>query len=182
VYIQSPVFKLSAEKKEETVARLEKMLRVTFGIDPKLYGKTLDDEDFDWASLRGKYVLIKFTATWCGPCQAEISGMLEAYKKYHNKGFEIVSVYVWQDRYNDDNLDPVEMVKKHVEEKKLPWIILSEALTEKANQPKQGDVYVARGIPVMVLVDKEGKIMMTDARTFHYVDDALNKKLAEIFK
>ena len=165
-FIQSPQSTLSEERKKEALASWETALRLAFGSDPKLYGKTLENEDFDWEKLRGKYVLIKFTATWCGPCKEEIPGLLEAYAKYHDKGFEIVSVY----------LDSVEAVRKHVEEEKLPWIIISGVLTTQANQPGHSTHYDIFGIPVMVLADKEGKIIMTRAR-----GDALNVKLAEIF-
>ena len=171
-YIQSPECKRTADEKKEMVAALEKMARLALGVDPKLYGKTLDDKDFDWKSLRGKYVLVKFTATWCGPCKMEIPGMLDAYKKYHDKGLEIISVYMWE---QED--DPVASVKEMVEEEKLSWIILSEALTEKAKQPQYGEFYGINGVPTMVLVDKEGKIMMTEAR-----GGDLKNKLAEIFK
>jgi hypothetical protein len=88
-YIRSPQCK--SWYKEETIRQFEKMLRLADGNDPKLFGRTLDDKNFDWTSLRGKYVLIQFTATWCGPCKMEIPGILEAYKKYSDKGFENVS-------------------------------------------------------------------------------------------
>ena len=171
-YIQSPEYVLPAEEKKEIIAALESMFRLTSGSDPKLYGKTLDDKDFDWESLRGKYVLIKFTATWCLPCKTEIPGMLKAYRKYHDKGLEIVSVYVF-----DRTSDSVATVKKIVKDEKLPWIILSEVLTEKAKQPKYSEFYALESVPTMVLVDKEGKIIMTDAG-----GNALQIKLAEIFK
>jgi len=106
------------------------------------------------------------------PCQMEIPGMLEAYEKYHDSGLEIVSVYIWQSEH-----DPVATVKSYVEEKKLPWIIISEELSKKAGHPAYGDFYGMRSVPTMVLVDKEGKIIMTDARGV-----PLQAKLAEIFK
>ena len=123
-----------------------------------LYGKTLDNENFDWESLRGKYVLVKFTATWCSPCQRAIPGMRETYEKYHDKGFEIVSVYI-----GEGETDPVSTVRRFVERERLPWIIISEALTEQAGQPPQGQAFGIRGVPTMVLVDKEGEIITIDA-------------------
>ena len=178
-FVQSPECTLSAERKTELLDVFEGLLRLTVGSDPKLYGRTLDDKEFDWEELRKKndvkdikYVLIQFTATWCGPCQMEMPGMLEAYEKYHDKGFEIVSVYVWQ-----REVDPVATVKDYVEEKKLPWIILSEELSKRAKHPEFGTHYVVDGVPTMVLTDKEGKIIMTNAR-----GERLQAKLAEIFK
>lgn len=171
-YVQSPECTVPEERKRNVIAALEGVSRLALGNDPKLYGKTLDDKDFKWADLRGKYVLIKFTATWCGPCALEVPGMLEAYEKYHDKGFEIVSVYIGQ---RED--DPVAVVKKHVEEKKLPWIIISEELSKQAKLPEFGAAYGIMGIPTMVLVDKDGKIIMMNAR-----GSQLQTKLAEIFE
>ena len=172
-YIQSPKCTLSEAEKAKLISLFANLpYRLIVGVNPKLYGKTLDDKNFDWDKFRGKYVLIKFTATWCGPCQMEIPGMLEAYEKYHDSGLEIVSVYIWQSEH-----DPVATVKSYVEEKKLPWIIISEELSKKAGHPAYGDFYGMRSVPTMVLVDKEGKIIMTDARGV-----PLQAKLAEIFK
>jgi thiol-disulfide isomerase/thioredoxin len=144
------------------------------GSDFNLYGKTLDNEDFDWESLRGKHVLVKFTATWCGPCQGEIPGMLDAYKKYHDKGLEIVSVYIWQ---GNDHDSAVSTVKKYVEKEKLPWIIISESLTEKAGQPPQGKTFGIQGVPTMLLVNKEGKVHATNTR-----GTTLQRELKKVFE
>jgi len=169
-YIQSPQCTAPAAAKKELVDSVEQALKLAVGVDPKLYGRTLDNKEFDWKSLRGKYVLIKFTATWCGPCQMQIPGMIEAYEKYRDKGLEIVSVYIWS-----RDPDPVAAVKNYVEEKKLPWIILSEALTVKAGQPAYGNFYGIEAVPTFVLVDKEGKIL-------HPMGNEWKTKLAEIFQ
>ena len=178
-YIWSPLCTLPEDLKKRTLTDLETMTRFFTGIDPKLYGRTLDDKEFDWESLRGKYVLINFTATWCEPCKRALPDMLEAYKKYHDKGLEIVSIYIGQ-----NEPDPVATVRQSVEEAKLPWMIISEALTEKAGQPKQGEYYRVFGVPRIVLVDQEGRIMMMNRFSgmggTH--PEGFNAKLAEIFE
>ncbi|MCL2624539.1 MAG: TlpA family protein disulfide reductase, partial [Planctomycetaceae bacterium] len=169
-YLQSP--ECTSPYKTQFATEWKKLLLTAFGSGLELYGRTLDDKDFDWASLRDKYVLVQFTATWCGPCHMEIPGMKEAYKKYHDKGFEIVSIYI-----SERGADAVAEIKEHVEHAELPWIVISETLTKEAGQPKQGDFFAVQSVPTMLLVDKEGKIIMTNAR-----GEALQTKLAEIFE
>jgi thiol-disulfide isomerase/thioredoxin len=169
-FVKSAECTLSEDEKQNVANQLEGILRCEIGAELKLYGKTLDNKDFDWKALRGKYVVVKFTAWWCGPCKREIPGMLEAYKKYHDKGLEIVSVYLW-DR------GKVEDSKKAVEEEKLPWLVVSETYTQEAKQPAQGAFYGIEGVPTMLLIDKEGKVVETEFR-----GEKLQKKLAELFK
>jgi thiol-disulfide isomerase/thioredoxin len=165
-FLKSTECTLSEVKKNELIETLEGRARRMTGADLKLYGKTLDNKDFDWSALRDKYVLVKFTASWCGPCRGEIPGMLDAYEKYHNKGFEIVSVYIW-----DKLADSKRIVKKE----KLPWLTISEELTEKAGQPPQGNAYFIQGVPTMLLVGKDGKVINADIR-----GQQLKKRLAEL--
>ena len=129
---------------------------IGIGEELGLYGRTIDNEEFNWDSFRGKYVLVKFTATWCGPCKAEIPGMLEAYEKYRDKGLEIVSVYVWE----GDNAG----IKHTVEQEKLPWTIISEPLTEEAGLPSLTETFIIGGVPTMLIVDKEGNVHATETR------------------
>jgi thiol-disulfide isomerase/thioredoxin len=173
-FVNAPERKLTDPIRKRLTGLLEASLRFGVGKDLKLYGKTLDDKDFQWEDLRGKYVLVKFTATWCGPCKGEIPGLLSAYKQYKDKGFEIVSVYLWE--RGADAQENAERVRTFSEKEGLTWRILSEALTEKAGLPKQGEFYGITGVPTMVLIDKEGKIIDAEAR-----GEKLQKKLAVLF-
>lgn len=94
--------------------------------------------------------------------------MLEAYAKYKDKGLEVISVYV-----SEPGVDPAASVKRAVEEANVPWLILSEALTTKANQPSQREFYGISGVPTIVLVGKEGKIIPLTRGNW-------KKKLAEL--
>jgi thiol-disulfide isomerase/thioredoxin len=172
-FIQSPECMPNNSEKESNARTLKFILRFLPGTDLKLNGKTLDNKDFNSESLRGKYVWVNFTATWCGPCNLAIPGMLETYERYHDKGLEIVSIYVSQNEQN-----PVATVQKHVEEKKIPWIILSEELSKQAGQPEYWDKYCPRGVPTMLLVDKGGKIVMLPT----HESGVVIAKLAEIFE
>lgn len=138
------------------------------GNEMKIEGVTLGGEPFNWKSLRGKVILVDFWATWCGPCLAEVPNMLKQYEKYKEKGFEILGISVDRD---------VDALKSFVEEEKTPWIILSETLAKEKGIESTADYYGINGIPRMILVDREGKVISINAR-----GEELNKLLEKAFE
>jgi thiol-disulfide isomerase/thioredoxin len=137
------------------------------GSKMEFVGYTLDDEAVDIADLEGQVVLVDFWATWCGPCIGEIPNMTKMYEAYHEDGFEIVGVSVDRD---------LEALASFIEERETPWIILADNQPEKEDYESIARNYGVTGIPTMILIGKDGKVISTSAR-----GAALEEALAEIF-
>jgi thiol-disulfide isomerase/thioredoxin len=115
-------------------------------------GTHMDGTMFDWTKLRGKVVLVDFWATWCGPCLGELPNVRENYRLYHDKGFEVVGISLDRDR---------EALEKFLADEQNPWITLHDG---DWNDNAVASYYGVMGIPTVILVDKEGKVVSTRAR------------------
>lgn len=147
-----PKFKKNAERFEAIARRMRLP-----GHFMSLEGKLLTGGELDWESYRGKVVLVDFWATWCGPCIAELPNVKENYKKYHDKGFDVVGISLDQAR---DKLD------KFVEKEELPWKQLYDEVVQKGegwNHP-MARFYGINAIPAAILLDKDGKVVSMAAR------------------
>ncbi|SKC45709.1 TlpA disulfide reductase family protein [Ohtaekwangia koreensis] len=116
------------------------------------------------SSYAGKYVLLEFWASWCGPCRAENPNLREQYAKFKDKGFNILGVSL------DDKED---RWSKALEKDNLPWTQVSDL---KGWHNAAAIQYGVRAIPANFLISPEGKIIARDLR-----GEALNAKLSEIF-
>ena len=113
-----------------------------------------------------RYVLLDFWASWCGPCMREVPTLLEAYKLYHKKGFEIYGVSF------DASREPWNgAINKH----KMGWINVSTL--ERFDNPAAKD-YAVESIPTNYLIDcSNGVIIAKNLR-----GEAVLEKLAELLK
>ena len=107
----------------------------------------------DLSTMKGKVVLIDFWATWCPPCVAEVPNVVATYKKLHDKGFEIIGISLDQDR---------GALTKFIKEKDMNW---PQYFDGKGWENKISTHFGVRSVPAMWLVDKEGKLVTTNARS-----------------
>jgi len=95
--------------------------------------------------FKGKYLLIDFWASWCGPCRAAVPKVKQLYDHYKDKGFEVVSISI------DDSKTAWQ---KAMEEEKMPW---QQWLSPDKNKTMQTFLFSA--IPTLYLVDRQGRII-----------------------
>ena len=98
---------------------------------------------------QGKYVLVDFWASWCGPCLAELANLVEIYDQYASDQFEIVGVAV---------LDKPEATLEVINKLALPWTQLLNA------QNLPFEVYGIKRIPYIMLIGPDGTILHRDLR------------------
>jgi thiol-disulfide isomerase/thioredoxin len=115
------------------------------------------------SSLRGKYVLVDFWASWCKPCRMENPNVVRMYNKYKSKGFDVFSVSL------DDNKD--NWIKA-INDDQLLWTHVSDLKKWSASVVQS---YNIESIPFTVLLDKDGKIVAKNLRGLQ-----LEQKLAEL--
>lgn len=137
----------------ETKAILDEVGKTAVGqMAPDFKAAMPNGDEFSLSQLKGKYVLIDFWASWCGPCIAEVPNVKAVYDQYKSKDFEILSVSL------DDNK---EKWVTSIEKNELNWNHIS---TLKGWNCEIAKLYNVIGVPNMILLDKEGRIVTKDLR------------------
>jgi peroxiredoxin len=127
---------------------------------PDVTGKTVP-----LASFKGKYLLVDFWASWCGPCRAENPNVVKAYGEFKNKNFAILGVSLDKDK---------QSWQQAVKEDRLEWAQVSDL---KEWNSKAVGIYQFQGIPFNVLIDPDGKVISQELR-----GPALEDKLKQVLQ
>jgi len=145
------VFKLLSPKRQKSPEG-EKVISYINGVRNSAIGKTVADftlntpeeKPLAFSSLKGKYVLIDFWASWCGPCKASFPHMKEIYSKFKSDKFEIYSISIDADK---------EAWLKELKVQELPWL---QTLDTK-NISQSG--FAVTAVPTTFLISPDGKIL-----------------------
>jgi len=132
---------------------------------PEISLPDTDGRTVKLSSFRGKYVLVDFWASWCGPCRRENPNVVQAFNQFKNKNFTILGVSL-------DRPGQKENWLKAIKEDNLTWTHISDL---KFWQSEVVPLYQVGGIPFNVLVDPDGKVVAENLR-----GNALGQKLQEL--
>lgn len=171
--IAQPLYDKLSPKIKETPAGKELMNKLIAIRDTKIgsmaplftqadtSGKQIGPKNF-----RGKYLLLDFWASWCGPCRAENPNYIANYKKYHEKGLEMLGVSLDKEGDKDKWIAAIH-------KDGLLWPQVSDLKYWNGEVTK---MYGIRSIPQNFLIDPQGKIIASNLR-----GEELSKKLAALF-
>lgn len=151
---------------QEIADRIALLSKVETGnVAPVFKQVNLDNKSISLADYKGKYVLLEFWASWCGPCRAEIPNLINQYGQFKDKGFDILSVSLDDDKAK---------WKGAIEQHKMPWAQVSDL---KGWKNEVARLYGINAVPANFLINPEGVIIAQNLR-----GDMLGSKLNEILK
>lgn len=171
----SPRLKESEQGKEvaDEIATREKI--EPGKLAPDFTAKDINGKKFTLSKLRGKYVVLDFWASWCGPCRASNPHMKELYAKYGKKGLDFVYVsdddnteQKWRDAVKKDGIEAFHHVLRG-----MKMIDKASYKFDKTNDIS--DKYAVHYLPTKYLIDPEGKMVGK------FDTDELTEKLKEIY-
>ncbi|RFS19225.1 TlpA family protein disulfide reductase [Chitinophaga silvatica] len=157
-----------SEEGVKTRKLIDQFMKVRVGaIAPDFQAPDTSGNNIKLRDYRGKYVLVDFWASWCGPCREENPAVVKAYEQFKDKHFDILSVSL------DQPGKRAEWIKA-IEKDGLTWQHVSDLNSWDSEVAKR---YMVKSIPQNFLIDPKGKIIAKNLR-----GEELVQQLIEILK
>jgi thiol-disulfide isomerase/thioredoxin len=112
----------------------------------------LDGREVDFSKLRGKVVLVDFWATWCGPCMEEVPDVVDAYRRFKDKGFAVIGISLDEDR---------KALERSIRANGMGW---PQKFSGKGWDEPLAKQCGVTAIPTMWLLNREGRVVDWDAQ------------------
>lgn len=140
---------------QELKAKLETMGKAEIGTKaPEFSAPSPDGKNIALSETLGKYTIIDFWASWCRPCRVENPNVVKVYKKYHDKGLNIISVSL-------DKADQKDKWLQAIKDDEMDWFHVSNLQFWSDPIAQQ---YSVRSIPATFLLDENGIIIDKNLR------------------